>query len=267
MNVHVTASSRRVGVIISGGALLVVAGGGATLALASYSGVTSGGQILSCMNSSTHSLRIVDHAACRVGETVLAWSQRGPAGATGQQGVAGTSGPTGAKGDTGASGATGPGGPSGAKGDTGGAGPAGSAGAMGPQGAAGAQGTPGLTGARGPSDGFYTGGGTATVSSSGFAEVMHQSLASAGKYMSTGVVTLENDGSGPHNVLCSLNGGSTAAVTVPALSLVTVTMLANNDQSGAFTITMSCWSPGSGTAVSATNTAITSTQVATLTTG
>ena len=149
MKVHVTKTARRVGVIVSGGALLVAAGGGATLALASYSGVTSGGQILSCMNSSTHSLRIVDHAACRAGETVLAWSQRGPAGATGLTGNAGASGPAGAKGDTGASGATGPGGPSGAKGDTGATGPGGLTGPAGPTGPIGATGLGGPAGALG----------------------------------------------------------------------------------------------------------------------
>ena len=146
MKIHAT-SVGRLGVIIGGGALLIAAGGGATLALASYSGVTSTGQVLSCMNTSTHTLRIVDHAACHAGETVLSWSQKGPAGAKGAPGTAGVSGPAGpagAKGDTGATGA--PGG----KGDVGATGATGATGPAGPTGSTGPQGTPGTQGLQGP---------------------------------------------------------------------------------------------------------------------
>ena len=243
MKVHAT-SAQRVGVIIGGGALLIAASGGATLALASYSGVSSGGQILSCMNNATHTLRIIDHPACHTSETVLAWSQRGPAGASGETGLAG---PTGAKGDTGATGSGGMVGPSGPQGATG------------PQGLAGLQ---GATGAPGPSDGFYTESGSASLSATNDTVLASQTLPAGGKYLTSATVTLSSTNTTATSLACNLTYGNASFVTVPATSNATIPILAHYvTTTTPLTISLYC------TAAAGVNTlhpTITSTQVATL---
>jgi hypothetical protein len=134
----------RIGLVAGGAALLVTAGSGASFALASYTGVSANGSILSCMSTTDYSLRIVDHGPCPTGETLLSWNQKGPRGATGDVGAKGDPGAAGAKGDTGATGSAGPAGPVGPKGDNG------AAGGTGPKGNAGDPGAPGGQGIQGP---------------------------------------------------------------------------------------------------------------------
>ncbi|GAC1610114.1 MAG: hypothetical protein NVS3B26_15150 [Mycobacteriales bacterium] len=111
--------------------------------LAAFSGVTSSGQILSCMNNARFTVRIVDHPACNPSETLLSWNQRGPAGSSGSPGAAGpagATGPRGADGTAGPAGSPGPVGPAGAVGATG------ATGATGPTGLQGAAGSPAVAG-------------------------------------------------------------------------------------------------------------------------
>jgi hypothetical protein len=107
---HLRAPSR---VLATAVALVMLTGGGATFALAAYSGVTASGQILSCMSKTTYTIRVVDHPACRSTETLLSWTQKGPAGATGAMGATGPAGPAGPVGPVGPQGPTGPQGPPG----------------------------------------------------------------------------------------------------------------------------------------------------------
>ncbi|MDT7572090.1 MAG: hypothetical protein QOE05_2264 [Actinomycetota bacterium] len=104
---------------------VILASSGVGFAFASFSGVTASGQILSCMNKTSYTLRVVDHPACKTTESLLSWNQKGDAG------PAGTTGATGATGPAGPAGVAGPAGPVGS------AGPAGATGPIGPQGPAG----------------------------------------------------------------------------------------------------------------------------------
>lgn len=132
---------------------LLGAGAVAAAAVTSTSIPSSDGTITGCYSTATTSLRaffLIDRqsgATCPRGFTQIAFSQRGPAGATGAvgpKGDAGASGATGPAGAPGTDGPQGPAGPGGVPGATGVAGP------EGPAGPIGAQGVPGETGPAGP---------------------------------------------------------------------------------------------------------------------
>ena len=113
-----------------------------------YAAIPDAGTIHGCYANNNGSLRVIDpanpsNAACKSNETVLDWSQSGPAGATGPTGPSGPPGAIGATGANGGNGATGVTGATGANGATG------AAGATGPNGATGAIGATGPTGASG----------------------------------------------------------------------------------------------------------------------
>ena len=156
---NLTRRTRHAAVAIGTAGALVVLGGG--LAVASYSGVSSKGQILACWNSA--GVRIVDHYPCRTGETPLSWNQKGVKGDTGPTGAAGASGTDG----SGLMGATGATGAAGATGATGATGPAGVAGPSGAPGADGADGADGLRGAQGIQGEVGPAGAAAVTRSSG----------------------------------------------------------------------------------------------------
>src|SRR3954470_4590334 len=91
-------------------ALCVALGGGAWAA----STIGGGGKVTACYRAGGKSkglVRLVPAgAACKRGETAIAWSITGPrgaSGATGASGAAGAAGPPGAKGDKGDTGAPG----------------------------------------------------------------------------------------------------------------------------------------------------------------
>jgi hypothetical protein len=99
------------------------------------------GPIRACVKKKTGALRILRaRQHCKAGETAIAWSQQGAAGAAGQPGTSGSAGAAGAQG------AAGPQGPTGRPGDTG---PQGSKGEPGPKGDTGAPGATGDTGPKG----------------------------------------------------------------------------------------------------------------------
>ena len=116
------------------------------------------GVISGCMTTSglqgQHLLTLLDTAqssVCQSGQTLITWSQMGPAGPKGDTGPVGPAGPQGAKGDAGATGATGPQGPTGPQGSQGTSGQTGAVGPVGPAGAQGPKGDKGDTGPAGPS--------------------------------------------------------------------------------------------------------------------
>jgi hypothetical protein len=107
--------------------IAAVVAGGAGAAVAAIPG---SGQIDGCYGRNGN-LRVIDTAAggkCARGETPIAWSQTGPAGAPGAKGEAGPAGPQGPKGEPGEAG---PAGPQGEKGEAGPAGPQGEKGEKG----------------------------------------------------------------------------------------------------------------------------------------
>jgi hypothetical protein len=102
-------------------ALFVALGGGAFAASGGF--VSSNGELRGCVDAEGQLTVLKAGKGCAKHRTQIAWSVRGPQGATGPPGVTGTQGLPGVTGAQGASGAQGAAGAPGAKGETGTAGP------------------------------------------------------------------------------------------------------------------------------------------------
>jgi hypothetical protein len=185
--------ARRVGLrraAVVGGLVLTIAGGAVAFAVGAgipdANGVLHGcyatpakedGEDATGGEGRSGQLRLVaDPTDCRNGETAIAWSVTGPAGAIGAKGEKGDTGQTGTTGATGSTGATGAQGPKGDTGLTGATGAMGPAGAAGPSGATGPAGPAGTNGASGLESSFFV----FTVGNSGYATTTGPGTATAG---------------------------------------------------------------------------------------
>jgi hypothetical protein len=175
------------------GALCVGAGGVAWATIPDNTGVING-----CYQKNNGQLRLIDTGAtaskdsntysCRKEEVPIAWSQTGPAGATGPQGPAGP---------TGATGAQGPQGPPGANGAPGAQGPPGADGADGP---------------RGPSDGYAYFGPFDREITRAPVPFAHLDLP-AGSYVFNASLRATNDGADTGTFYCELATSGTPRAT------------------------------------------------------
>jgi hypothetical protein len=154
------------------------------------------GQISACYATKTGALRVVDTGvACRSGELGIAWSQRGPAGATGPTGAVGPKGDVGATGPKGATGLTGATGPEGATGETGPKGDTGGQGVTGPSGPKGDTGATGVSeawAARGDDANDRLAPSTATPPGDWSTLAQTAALTAGGSYIFTASVLLTN---------------------------------------------------------------------------
>jgi Collagen triple helix repeat (20 copies) len=198
---------------------------------------------------------------------------QGPQGLTGSQGAAGIpgidgargpQGPTGARGLDGAAGGVGP---QGAQGPQGPQGPTGSQGPAGPPGLTGASGSPGIQGPIGPSDVYVNQPESSVPLVSGVGTTVLALKLSAGSYLLQAHMTLEY-GTKNSALACTLLSGETVlsvasmhadshrdttlalsrAIVLPSSGTVTVTCLADDDESRASYPTLAAVMVGSVTA-------------------
>ncbi len=194
---------------------------------------------------------------------------QGPAGIPGIDGARGPQGPTGPRGLDGAAGGIGPQGSQGLQGPQGPQGPQGTTGLQGPagpQGLTGASGSPGIQGAIGPSDVFVHQPESAVPLVSGVDTTVLTLKLSAGSYLLQAHMTLEY-GAKNSALACTLLDGETVlsaasmhttshrdttvalsrALVLSSSGSVTVTCLADDDESRAFYPTLAAVRVGSVT--------------------
>ena len=221
---------RLVAVAIGLTAIAVATTGG--VAVATYSGVSSTGQVLACWKIKGGAMRIVDHFPCAAGEQSLSWNQAGRPGAAGQPGAPGTPGADGSAGAPGAPGTAGAPGPAGSPG------PAGPAGADGAPGTAGSN---GQTGPRGPSDGWFTRVATNEVLGDDTAPntVVSQSLP-AGSFLTSATLYLWNNTGGVADAFCSVDG-SDFVTTMNNGYFTTMSLSGSHTAAAAHTDSVACY--------------------------